>query len=594
MHPQRASIALALLLILATGNAYAQWPQGPDSSLRVSAPSEHPGIISMVPDGLGGAIMCWRTAIHCPGWLAGYGDSVTFQRVSADGNQPWLNERSRRESTQPAMTPDGHGGFIVVWKADVYPSSYSDSYKYLGLRGQRFDASGIPQWPADVALSSWGEATHECLEGYPHLPRPRNPVLMPDGSGGAIAAWQDANSVIVQRITASGDTAWGRDGRVVDWRASSYRWMNAVSDQHGGVIVVFCRNDSVYAQRIDPSGTLLWGQQELPVAIGPGTPELHQPSVASDDSGGVIVAWGRQRTLNRVLLTQRVDAAGQLRWGDGGITVCSTQQARFGGLPPAIIADGVGGAVIAWSDHRSATNPDYLGMQIYAQRVARSGTTLWPDDGVLLSGAPDTVSDCAIASDGHGGAIVAWTRWLRHRNANQIWGLRIDSEGMLQNQIWVQRVDSQGTPRWGESGHLLATTASRRRFPQLVSDGAGGAIVAWEATQSIEAQRVSSTGELVSSVTADSPGSIVAMPNPTRQDASFRLALHRSGPATISIHDLSGRRVRALFEGDLEAGERWIPWDGRDDAGNRARPGVYFARVTHPGTRAIGRVVLLP
>ena len=305
--------------------------------------------------------------------------------------------------------------------------------------------------------------------------------------------------------------------------------------------------------------------------------------MASDDSGGVIVVWADHRdysgTTPGILYAQRVDAQGRIRWAEGGIVVCSAHQRAEPSLYPVIVADGGGGVVIAWPDSRKFDGSWEPACEIYGQRVSRSGATLWAADGVPLSGAPDTVSECAIGSDGHGGAIVAWTRWL---SGNRV------------SQIWVQSVDSGGSLRWGNAGRMLAATSALRRFPQVVPDGVGGAIVGWEASKSIEAQRISSSGEFPRGAAPDSPGSIVAMPNPTRDDALLRLALYRSGHATVAIHDLAGRRVRALFEGDLDAGERWIAWDGRDDDGSRVRPGVYFARVTHPGTRTIGRIVLLP
>jgi len=582
----KSMIVLPLMLALASGNAHAQWPQGPDSSLSISTSGQLPGTgISMLSDGLGGAFMTWRGGFGCPGiWQ----DEASFQRVSADGRL-WESGLSRLKGLQPAITSDGRGGIIAVWRTDAFQTD-SDSYRYFELRCQRFDAWGAPQWAEDIALPTFGDAENECFSFPWQLPSPRNPVLVSDGSGGAIAAWQEDTQITVQRITASGDTAWGPVGHWI-YGGGSPRWMNAVSDQHGGVIVVYSHwGGSLRAQRIDANGTVLWGNWDSPVSVGLVMPELHQPSVASDDSGGVIVTCYKQSfgPLSSTLLVQRVDASGQLRWTNGGVRVCSTQPTRYT-APPAIIPDGDGGAVIAWPDHRAGTEC-FLSYQVYAQRVARSGTTLWSEDGILLSGAPDTVSDCAITTDGHGGAIVAWTRW--ENSFSLFWN--DPSLRRPTNQIWAQRVDSQGSIRWGDSGRLLAAAAPRRRFPRLVPDDMGGAIVAWEASLSIEAQRISSSGELVSGGAPESPGSIVAIPNPARHEATFRMALHRSGHATVSIHDLSGRRVRALFEGDLEAGERWAAWDGRDDAGNRAPPGVYFARVTHPGTRAIGRVILLP
>ncbi len=451
---------------------------------------------------------------------------------------------------------------------------------YYGLYAQRFDTTGTPQWASDVIVSDRFEfSEHEC-DAFPFSPFPKNPVLVPAPDGGAFVAWQPDVVVRAQRITATGEAAWGSRGRTIGFPPQSRTWMNAVPDDSGGMIVVWSGYDSTFAQHIDADGTLLWGDSTSAVAIGPAMNELKQPTVAQDDSGGVIVAWTDHRNSFAFpgnIYAQRIDALGRVRWAAGGITVGASPQA-WSYLNPVIVADGHGGAVIAWSDSRFSSRYRQYGSQVYGQRISRTGAALWAADGVVLSGAPDSVSDCAIGTDGRGGAILAWTRWVDD----------------YAQQIWAQHIDSGGAPDWGESGRMVAGTAPMRRFPQVISDGQGGAIIAWQTSASIEAQHIGSTGE---DLTEDSPGavgSLVAMPNPTRDNTMLRLAILRSGHATVTIHDLVGRRVRALFEGDLEAGERWIVWDGRDDSGNRVRPGVYFARVMHPGTRAIGRIVLLP
>jgi hypothetical protein len=343
----------------------------------------------------------------------------------------------------------------------------------------------------------------------------------------------------------------------------------------------------LFAQRIDADGALRWGDSTSAIAIGPELNEYQQPAVVSDDSGGVIVAWTDHRdgfAAPGNIYAQRIDTIGRIRWSEDGILLCSRPRSQWIYANPAIVSDGQGGAIVAWGDSRGSCGIQFHSCQIFAQRITRAGTAAWAPNGVLMSGADDTLSDYTIEADEAGGATVAWTRWVDDRRANQ---------------IWAQRVASDGSLRWNETGRMIAATSPSRRLPQMLSDGFSGTIIAWESNDqpanvaggSVEAQHISPASQLFSAL---SSSSILAAPNPTRGDAMLRLALSRPGPGTVAIHDLVGRRVRLVFEGELQGGDHSIAWDGRDDAGNRVRPGVYFARVTHPGTRAVGRIVLLP
>ena len=78
-----------------------------------------------------------------------------------------------------------------------------------------------------------------------------------------------------------------------------------------------------------------------------------------------------------------------------------------------------------------------------------------------------------------------------------------------------------------------------------------------------------------------------AFPNPfnPRTVLAFRLA--EPGWASLTIHDLEGRRVARLAEGEFPAGRRSFVWEGRDDVGRRLASGVYFARLlTSEGARS--------
>jgi len=154
----------------------------------------------------------------------------------------------------------------------------------------------------------------------------------------------------------------------------------------------------------------------------------------------------------------------QAQWQPNGVPVCTEPSGQFG---PHLVSDGAGGAIIAWWDGRAGF--DY---PIYAQRVNAGGAPKWTGNGVALSASAG--DDPAIASDGAGGAIVAWA------------GAR------------AQRVNASGVPQWTVNGVALSTTATGKAALSIVSDGAGGAIVAWLNFQSgswdVYAQRVNASG----------------------------------------------------------------------------------------------------
>ncbi len=90
------------------------------------------------------------------------------------------------------------------------------------------------------------------------------------------------------------------------------------------------------------------------------------------------------------------------------------------------------------------------------------------------------------------------------------------------------------------------------------------------------------------------PGSISALPvsegpNPTRGEFVMMAPGLRTETVTLSIFDVSGRRV-AVVRG--RAGSPLV-WDGTDRSGAKAGPGIYLYRVEAPHHRREGKVVVV-
>lgn len=92
---------------------------------------------------------------------------------------------------------------------------------------------------------------------------------------------------------------------------------------------------------------------------------------------------------------------------------------------------------------------------------------------------------------------------------------------------------------------------------------------------------------------ADAGLALAISPNPSRGAAEFAFGVAEPGRVRLSIYDLSGRRVRSLFDGPGPAGAARVRWDGGDEGGRRVAPGVYLARIEQGGVATTRRIVRL-
>jgi hypothetical protein len=142
----------------------------------------------------------------------------------------------------------------------------------------------------------------------------------------------------------------------------------------------------------------------------------------------------------------------------------------------ALSPDGAGGAIIAWIDGRAGGTYS----SIYAQRLNSDGIAQWTANGVPVSTAAETYWPFRMAPDGAGGGIIAY---LRHDGVN--------------GDVYAQRFDSSGNALWGANDVAICTASGGSDYIKLISNYAGGAIIAWvddRWNQDIYAQRVDAAG----------------------------------------------------------------------------------------------------
>jgi len=429
------------------------------------------------------------------------------------------------DQTVPTSVSDGAGGSIITWQ--------DFRFGYNCIWAQRISATGVVQWVANgvpvceqlstapqIASDGAGGAIITWTDGRgatPHIYAQRinasgvtqwlpdytngapvctatggigqsNTAIASDGLGGAIITWQDQrngtyNQIFAQRFNASGTPQWAANGVLICGATSEQESPVIASAGNGGALIAWIdfRSDvhgDIYAVQVDPDGT-----PEYPngFSVCTATGYQNQLSIVSSGGGGAIITWNDGRS-NFHIYAQLIDWNGTY-WANNGVPICMA--AGPGGFPqtnPVIASDGAGGAIIAWQDYRSSS----IVGTIYAQRVNASGIVQWITDGVAISVSPFPHVSPEIVSDGTGGTIITWT----------------DSRGIGEYpDIYAQRINASGTVEWAANGVAICRSTNYQFSPTIVDDGSGGAIITWQDYRSgsnydIYAQRIDQLGNL--------------------------------------------------------------------------------------------------
>jgi hypothetical protein len=151
-------------------------------------------------------------------------------------------------------------------------------------------------------------------------------------------------------------------------------------------------------------------------------------------------------------------------------------------------------------------------------------------------------------------------------------------------------------PAFPASGRILRSVATIQAEPDIIAAGPGNAIVAFTDTPDINsdvyAMLVTTSGAV--DVPSGTPSAHLRFAAPTPNPARDALALHYSLPHDASvrmvIYDAAGRHVRELIDAVESAGEHSVPWNFQNDAGARVHAGMYLAELLVDGQTLIRKV----
>ena len=286
---------------------------------------------------------------------------------------------------------------------------------------------------------------------------------------------------------------WIQDGKAVCTAGNTQDYVDIIREGSSGTGAVMVWHDNrsgantdIYAQRVAANGAIMWTGNGVAICSAAGAKLM--PVVAYEGFGNYASVWEDSRGNGDVY-------AAIFNAGTGGIaTPLSGLPIATGGSYQRNVAltshPGLGADYVAWTDDRNGND------DIYAQAFNIFNSGFMTANGQAICTAPDTQTNPVIISNGGDGCITAW---LDYRDG--YW------------EIYAQNVSLGGSNFWPVNGVLVTIATVEPHEPVMVSDGAGGAIIAWidnrDGAQDIYAQRLDYNGNQVwgfGGVTVRAPG----------------------------------------------------------------------------------------
>lgn len=223
---------------------------------------------------------------------------------------------------------------------------------------------------------------------------------------------------------------------------------------------------------------------------------------------------------------------------------------------------GAMGDVLHWGSYVGGSDIDWgLGLILDIEGnpilTGRTMSTDFPTTPGGFDGSFNGGDDVFVARLDASGGVIHWGTYLGGSAYERGRGLALDISG---NLVVTANTESPEFP------------TTEGAYDESYNGGSADAYVA--------SFRMSGVSGLDGFDPPESASQILRIsPNPFTGSATIHYGLPREDRVSVSVHDVSGRLVRLLLADRIEsAGRHSMLWNGRDDEGRRAAPGVYFVR----------------
>ncbi len=409
-------LPLALLCLILSPNAFAQWNSDPMLNLGVAVkPNDQvQPKIRATPDG--GCYISWFD--NDPSGNPPFGYDVFMQRLDASGVAQWAAGGIRfadlgMSSTQDyGLDVDADGNALLAFLDDRNPHGTAVTVMMVN--------------PDGVQL--WGARGRKPGKGPDFL---GNPKITATSDGYSVAGWIDGNNLTFQKMNAAGHRQWGEDGITIIAPAGlTYSLADLHAGDDGSVIVSFVSAAGftgakhLLANKLSGTGALLWGANHVAVFDGGSLQFGNFPPFVTDGAGGAVFGWYEVSPLQS--RAQHILADGTEAFPHNGVP--GSTNTGHDQVNPSVSYDPVSGSTYLFWDEileGPLTNEGISG-----QKFDPAGVVQWGDTGLvvqpLTSSAVINITSVLTSA----GPLVVWSSEPAFAQ-DSIFGAKVDPSGAI-------------------------------------------------------------------------------------------------------------------------------------------------------------------
>ncbi len=570
---------LLTILLLLTGNVFAQWTSDPNSNTLICNVNNAQLLPKIAHTSTGETYITWFDG------RSGNLD-VYLQKLDINGNAQFATN-GLLISSNPQNSWIGDydievdaGDNLIITFSDRRGAGGGDTT--INPYAYKISPSGTFLWgPNGIALSNV-TATYQLW-----------PKVSIASDGNLFFTWWEqldtTSSIMTQRVSPNGNLLWAQPVKISPAPSDKNIYPNNAPSDNGSVLVSWCFGPqgggsfvpdikTIFVRKLDSTGAAVWTDSIFSKNT-PDIPPYVVPHVVPDGNGGAYFSWMYSRNLN-VLTSgvQRISSSGTLSFPPNGVDVST--DSNLNQVEPNIGVDQSGNIYAFWL----GSNMNQNAYGLFGQKISPAGTRLWTDTGKTF--IPLTSAEAPI-------------NILVNTNGNDVYVTYVLDTIGNKDRIEGYRLDNDGNVIWGPKG---ISTLLSEKSDMVGYNRDGAAVYTWMDNRGtmaqgsgIWAQSINSSGilgtvgvSITSSQVPDKYSLGQNYPNPFNPTTNIRFEIPVKGFVKLAVYDMLGREVKTLVNKELNAGSYNAELSGGD-----LTSGIYFYTLNAGDFSETKRMVLI-
>jgi hypothetical protein len=380
------------------------------NGVALSANQQFASELLAIPDGSGGAIICWKETRS--GSVAMY----YCRKINSSGAPQWTSDISATEPYNSAnddemgrIASDENGGILLTYKR------YNNSVSKFEIHAQNISHDGTRNYGSNGSVVATSN-----LSIYFD-----NPQICVGQAGTSVIVYQRVQRIFAQSLNSIGVKQWGSEG--FDAYAGTVGNMflpKICPDGVGGAIItnidqrIPSNNFDIYAQRVK-NGSSQWGALGKPIGVG--AERQWQQQITYDQNYGAYIAWSDDRNVDGRPYIQRIDLAGNSYFQANGI--------RVNPDPCGLVSISCGDSNSVYIVTATATA--FPNIFLFAQKLSSLGAFPWGINHIPVSSflSPKSLSLNPSVVESSGSLVCVWEDSRNSPNIT-LYGHKIQPSGV--------------------------------------------------------------------------------------------------------------------------------------------------------------------